>query len=421
MEKLVEEFVLQYGTEYDYYINLAKKACDICDKELQARGIKAITSWRAKSPDSLRVKLLKRDKEAKYDSTTSIKNDIADLAGVRIALYFPSEREAVDSLINDVLQVQSKKIFPEESQKPTYKKRFSGYWANHYRVFLKPNSEQPRYLDHIIEIQVASVLMHSWSEIEHDLIYKPNNGKLSQEEYQILDEINGLVLVGEIALERLQETMIARINNKSKFEDSYELKNYLSFYIDNINSKNIGNIKYLNEIMNNMNYNNKKKINKIVSELNYYKDDTIADELIDRIINESMKTDKDIENIIAKVNKKQGNMSGFECFLKLWILLEKINDYINKINKVDSRLGAFKYNIYINAQILNLSEAECLKEYRNIRNELLHGVGMYEDDYLLKNFDGLKEIVKKIIESIKEDDVRSSFWKEYTNIIKKKT
>lgn len=46
--------------------------------------------------------------------------------------------------------------------------------------------------------------MHAWSEVEHDLIYKPLQGTLSKEELAILDELNGLVLAGEIALERLQ-------------------------------------------------------------------------------------------------------------------------------------------------------------------------------------------------------------------------
>ena len=42
--------------------------------------------------------------------------------------------------------------------------------------------------------------MHAWSEVEHDLVYKPLQGTLSDEELAILDELNGLVLAGEIAL-----------------------------------------------------------------------------------------------------------------------------------------------------------------------------------------------------------------------------
>lgn len=65
-----------------------------------------------------------------------------------------------------------------------------------------------------LEIQVASVLMHAWSEVEHDLVYKPLQGTLSDEELAILDELNGLVLSGEIALERLQAAGNERIQSK---------------------------------------------------------------------------------------------------------------------------------------------------------------------------------------------------------------
>ena len=81
------------------------------------------------------------------------------------------------------------------------------------RIQLKDNSlqdTQKRYVNSKTEIQVASVLMHAWSEVEHDLVYKPLNGTLSEEELAILDELNGLVLAGEIALERLQIAGTAR-------------------------------------------------------------------------------------------------------------------------------------------------------------------------------------------------------------------
>ena len=81
------------------------------------------------------------------------------------------------------------------------------------RIQLKDNSlqdTQKRYVNSKTEIQVASVLMHACSEVEHDLVYKPLNGTLSEEELAILDELNGLVLAGEIALERLQIAGTAR-------------------------------------------------------------------------------------------------------------------------------------------------------------------------------------------------------------------
>src|SRR5262249_30897797 len=123
------------------------------------------------------------------------------------------------------------KEFPAQSSPPTYSKRFSGYWATHYRVQLREsslNDAQKRYAEARIEIQVASVLMHAWAEVEHDLVYKPLQGNLSQDEYAILDELNGLVIAGEIALERLQRAGEARVASTGRlFNNHYELATYL--------------------------------------------------------------------------------------------------------------------------------------------------------------------------------------------------
>ena len=76
--------------------------------------------------------------------------------------------------------------------------------------------------------------MHAWSEVEHDLVYKPMQGTLSEEELAILDELNGLVLTGEIALERLQAAGNERIqNSKATFANQFELASYLYNYLSN--------------------------------------------------------------------------------------------------------------------------------------------------------------------------------------------
>jgi ppGpp synthetase/RelA/SpoT-type nucleotidyltranferase len=107
-------------------------------------------------------------------------------------------------------------VFPQESKaenklKPEaaaqYKKRFSGYLPTHHRVYLREfsmNEAEKRYASALIEVQGASVLTHAWAEVEHELVYKPQQGSLSYDEYSILDQINGLVVAGELALEQLQ-------------------------------------------------------------------------------------------------------------------------------------------------------------------------------------------------------------------------
>ena len=70
--------------------------------------------------------------------------------------------------------------------------------------------------------------MHAWSEVNHDLAYKPLQGELSVEEYSILDELNGLVMAGEIALERLQRAGEARVAAEGRvFRSHYDLAAHL--------------------------------------------------------------------------------------------------------------------------------------------------------------------------------------------------
>ena len=101
----------------------------------------------------------------------------------------------------------------------------------HYRVRLRESTlvdAQKRYAEARVEIQVASVLMHAWAEVEHDLVYKPYQGALSEDEFAILDELNGTVIAGEIALERLQKAGDVRVAARGHiFANHYELAAHL--------------------------------------------------------------------------------------------------------------------------------------------------------------------------------------------------
>jgi ppGpp synthetase/RelA/SpoT-type nucleotidyltranferase len=225
---IIDNFINQYKREYDFYKQLARHANDVLESEIVNRGIRAIVSNRAKRADRLKEKLENRNRTTRYKSKRAIEKDIIDLAGLRVALYFPSERVMLDQVVTDLFEVVETKEFPENVHKPKHKKRFSGYWATHYRVKLKISDDMDRrFIDTTFEIQVASVLMHAWSEVEHDLVYKPSSGQLSNEELSILDEINGLVIVGEIALERLQKAIMERTKNQTDITDKYELTSLL--------------------------------------------------------------------------------------------------------------------------------------------------------------------------------------------------
>lgn len=228
---IIDSFLLRYAKEYDFYNELAHQVAVICESIIQRSGIRAIVTYRAKKPDSLKDKLVKRNAVKKYNSIEQIYRDIVDLSGVRIAIYFPGDREEIGRLIESEFNTGKIKKFPNSEQKlnqdDPFKRRFSGYDAVHYRVKIKEEkleANNKRFAHAQVEIQIASALMHAWAEVEHDLAYKPQIGRLSEEEFNILDELNGLVLSGEIALERLQKAFKHRIaNNEQQFNNHYEL------------------------------------------------------------------------------------------------------------------------------------------------------------------------------------------------------
>jgi ppGpp synthetase/RelA/SpoT-type nucleotidyltranferase len=206
-KEVITEFVAAYTREFDYYQAAARLCSQRCEALLTARGVRAIVSHRAKRPQKLLAKLIERDVDKSYASSQQIREDIADLAGARIALYFPGDRERVRSILRDSFSIVEEKRLPDDTKKKRSAKRFAGYYADHYRLYIQDASldeAQKQYSTAMIEVQVGSVLMHAWAEVEHDLIYKPESGEISEDEDAILDEINGLVITGEVALERLQ-------------------------------------------------------------------------------------------------------------------------------------------------------------------------------------------------------------------------
>lgn len=227
---VIDEFLARYRKEFDFYDQAARLVSQVLEARLQAAGVRAIVTFRAKAPNRLEPKVRARAAKKSYATVDDIYADIPDLAGVRIALYFPAQRDQVGRIVDDALVVTQSKLFPDGSQS-SYAKRFAGYSAIHYRVRLRETTlvdTQKRYAEARVEVQVASVLMHAWAEVEHDLVYKPFQGALSEDEYAILDELNGMVMAGEIALERLQRAGEARIAAKGRqFANHYDLAAHL--------------------------------------------------------------------------------------------------------------------------------------------------------------------------------------------------
>lgn len=294
---IVDSFIEFYKKTYDFYRETGILCAQICETNMEQMGIRAIVTSRAKKPERLRDKLEKRNLDRKYESFEDISNDIKDLSGVRIALYFPGDLYKVQQLIESNFRVVECKVFPENQvgdsgQKKEYIKRFSGYWATHYRVYLKDSdlSEEKKNSNSLIEIQIASALMHAWAEVEHDLVYKPFSGDLSYEEYQILDELNGLVLTGEIALERLQKAVKNRVSQGgTEFNNHYEVASFLNNKLgssiqDAQGEITLGRVDLLFKCIKTTGFNKPEQLVELIGFVNpERKDRTVVDQIMDRI------------------------------------------------------------------------------------------------------------------------------------------
>jgi ppGpp synthetase/RelA/SpoT-type nucleotidyltranferase len=197
-------------------------------------------SSRAKCPIRLRQKLEERNAELHYSTDADIYSNIFDLSGVRIAVYLPSHVQKVSRLLQHafiprLVKVYSPKpkpaaqhLIPEIQHRAHATKepfalpgvriqhitRPTGYCATHLHVLLKPEAlggeRDSTGAGAQVEIQLTSLLMHTWSEVEHDLVYKEVGGKSSEEEAEILNEINECAATGEALLRRLGEAVASR-------------------------------------------------------------------------------------------------------------------------------------------------------------------------------------------------------------------
>ena len=240
---VIDDFMKHYPREFMAHEVYAKKARDICKEQLQEAGIPAIVTYRAKEPDRLRMKLEDRAKSTIYKDEKAIRADIQDLAGARIAVYYPDQKLEVKSIllsafgadnVKELKPKPRKKTLQETKEKQMYERRFFEYKGDHYHVKIPPHKLEKMYRDQdfVAEIQVVTVISSAWSQVEHDIVYKKITGTPSKDEHRILDQFNGLVHLGESLLEQLYETHRARINaENSKFLDENDLRSYLQKWI----------------------------------------------------------------------------------------------------------------------------------------------------------------------------------------------
>lgn len=108
-------FVHKYKEDFEAYSRMTQITESECREVLAASAIPAIITSRTKEPESLLSKLRSRhlDKKKNYKTEDDIREDLVDLVGVRIALYFPNQEEIVSGLLGNTFSNSEIKLFPD--------------------------------------------------------------------------------------------------------------------------------------------------------------------------------------------------------------------------------------------------------------------------------------------------------------------
>ena len=158
-------FKLQFEKQKDTYELLGNNIVSAINQFLSEKSLTAfaVTS-RVKTFKSFSEKIVRKGYKNPFQ-------EMEDLVGVRVIVYYPDEIEQVVSIIDDEFDVQT-----SENKSQILELDKFGYRSFHNIVTIPENwTQTPNYrgLSGLkCEIQVRTLLMHAWAEIEHKLQYK---------------------------------------------------------------------------------------------------------------------------------------------------------------------------------------------------------------------------------------------------------
>ncbi|MGF3807837.1 GTP pyrophosphokinase [Enterobacter mori] len=167
MEMIIKEFDGQLKTLTSFSNSLKS----LIESFLLNDGIEIHTiTARVKDRKSLEKKIILKGRYSEL-------SDITDIVGLRIITHYSDDVDRIAKIVEREFFIDKKNsIDKRASLDPD---RF-GYLSLHYVVGLKKDrlnlTEYSHFNGFKAEIQIRSILQHTWAEIEHDTGYKSNTG-----------------------------------------------------------------------------------------------------------------------------------------------------------------------------------------------------------------------------------------------------
>ena len=151
-----------------------------------------------------------------------------DICGVRIICYFQNDIQKIQNIITKEFDV-----FEEQSKQELLNATEFGYRSTHLIARVKKEWESTPIFRGIVdlkfEIQVRTILMHSWAEIEHKLAYK-SESDIPKELRRKFSFISAILEAADTQFEEIKDRinqnkkdLIAKAEKNERFDDTVEL------------------------------------------------------------------------------------------------------------------------------------------------------------------------------------------------------
>lgn len=159
------EISKEFSEKKERYNRLGQNITDALKTFLNEANIPYLDIYyRIKKFDSFYEKIERK----KYKSPF---NEIEDICGIRVICYYNSDLDKINSIIKNEFEV-----LEEQNKSDLLSAKEFAYRSHHFVVKTNKGWQSaPNYRnlgDFKAEIQVRTILMHAWAEIEHKLNYK---------------------------------------------------------------------------------------------------------------------------------------------------------------------------------------------------------------------------------------------------------
>ena len=210
--------------------------------------------------------------------------------------------------------------------------------------------------------------------------------------------------------------MSKRTLNSKKISDKYELTNFIvnSLNKNYINKLKLGDTNALDKYINTVyDYDiDTDTFSEFINNINQSEKVTISDQLLNMFVNDYLKdnlNEKSLINYFNMISKPDQDISGFELFVKTWIIIEKAMSYISfENNIVHKKYFVPNFETLNNNTKFSKDEISELQNFRKVRNKLLHGIETPPNEYLNESYLRLRQLAEKLIQQVQDAETRKN-------------